>query len=102
MKNIIIIACIIVAGWFIYTNFMPKEKPNNTVTRYADNLKTSEDKAEDAKNTANLAVIRAAITQFKGSENRNPEDLQELVKKGYLSGVPAGNFDYDKNTGEIK
>jgi type VI protein secretion system component VasK len=102
MRNLIIIAAVIIAAWFIYSNYMPKEKPNNVVTQYADNLKTSVDKAEDAKKTANLAIVRDAITQFKSSENRNPESLQELVQKGFLSSIPSGNYDYDKNTGEIK
>ena len=81
MKNFLIIAAVIIAAWFIYSNYMPKEKPNNAVTQYADNLKTSVDKTEDAKKTANLATLRDAISQFKSSENRNPESLQELVQK---------------------
>ena len=102
MKNFLIIAAVIIAAWFIYSNYMPKEKPNNAVTQYADNLKTSVDKTEDAKKTANLATLRDAISQFKSSENRNPESLQELVQKGFLSSIPSGNFDYDNKTGEVK
>lgn len=102
MKNLVIIVLIIAAAGFVYINYVPKSKPDNAVTQYADNLKTSVDKAEDAKNAANLAVLKEAISQFKSSQNRNPDSLQELVQKGFLSSIPAGDYDYDKNTGEVK
>jgi hypothetical protein len=102
MRNIVIVIIVVLIAWVAYTNYMPKEKPKNVVTDYAANLKTSGDKALEAKGTVNLAMLRSAITQFHGSQGRYPDSLQELVAKGFLDRIPAGDYKYDRNTGELK
>lgn len=102
MRNIVIIIMIALISWFLYTKYAPKEKEKNAAVEYVNNLKTSQDKAVEAKDTVNLTMLRSAITQFRGSQGRYPDSLQELVEKGFLSRIPSGDFKYDKNTGEIR
>jgi competence protein ComGC len=102
MRNLIIVLIVVLIAWFSFKSFMPQKKEQNAVTQYADNLKQDEEKAEAAKDTVNLTVVRSAINSFHGSQGRFPDDLQELVSKGYLDRVPAGNYSYDKETGEVK
>jgi predicted negative regulator of RcsB-dependent stress response len=102
MNKIIIVIVIAIGAWFAYEQFKAAEKkPDNAVTKYADTLKTDRDKAEEAKDTANLAVLRSAVIQFHGSQGRYPESLQELITKGYVDRVDQ-NIQYNKETGEIK
>lgn len=102
MQKIIVIIIVLIACWFGYQQFKGTEKkPDNMVTKYAEGLKSSEEKAEEAKDTANLAIIRSAIISFKGSQGRYPADLEELRSKGYIDRIPEGIL-YDKETGEIK
>ncbi len=102
MKNILIAIIVLLLAWFAYTQMKGQKKPeSNAVTRYAEGLKSSEDKAKEAAGTANLAIVRAAIVQFKGSQGRYPDSLQELVSKGYVDRVPEV-VSYDKDTGEVK
>lgn len=101
MKKLLILIIAGITGWFIYTRVKDQKKPDNMVTQYADTLKSSSDKAEDAKDLANLAVIRSAISRFRGSQGRYPDSLDELKSKGYVDRVPQG-IAYDKETGEVK
>lgn len=101
MKNLVIVIIIALVGWFIYTQFKTEKKPDNTVTQYTENLKTSRDKADEAKDIANTAIVKSAIDQFRGTQGRYPDNLEELVTKGFISKVPQG-IQYDKATGEVK
>ncbi len=102
MKKFVVILVLILAGWFVYTKFAPKEtKENNAVISYADNLKTSEEKASAAKNTADVAVLQNAVNSFKGAEGRYPATLQELVEKNYIGRVPSGDYKYDALSGSV-
>ncbi len=102
MKNILIIIIALAAGWFAWTMMKPAQEPDNAVTRSAGALSQSKEKAERARDTANKTVVKSAITMFHAKEKRYPENLQELVEKGYLSNVPKGVFEYDPQTGKIE
>lgn len=101
MKNIIIVLVIALLAWATISFFKPEKKPDNAVVKYAEGLKSSEEKAKEAKDTANLAIIQSAISQFRGSQGRYPDSLQELADKGFIQNVPQG-ISYDKETGEAK
>lgn len=101
MKNIIIILVLVVAGWFMIKQFSPKGKPDDAITKYGNTMKESEEKAETAAITANAAVLQGAVNSFKGSHGRYPENLQELVDKGFMQRVPSGDFTYDSETGVV-
>jgi hypothetical protein len=101
MRNLIIAVIIALIAWLAYSQFKGQNKPENSpIVKYAEGLKSSEDKAAGAKDTANLAIIRSAISQFRGSQGRYPDSLQELVSKGYMDRVPDG-ISYDKESGEV-
>jgi hypothetical protein len=104
MRNLIIVIIIAIIAWFTYTWAKDQKKQNihdNAIVKYTDGLKSSEEKAEEAKDTANLAIVRSAISQFHGSQGRYPDSLEELVSKGFLDRLPKG-ITYDKETGEVK
>ena len=101
MKNLFYILIAFLAGWVIYANFFQPEKEQNVVTDYTDNLKKSVDKAQDAKVTANLVIIKSAVRNFKNSKGRNPKDLHELIKAGYLGSTNLSYYDYNPDSGEV-
>ncbi|MCZ7638286.1 MAG: hypothetical protein M5U12_20955 [Verrucomicrobia bacterium] len=53
-----------------------------------------------------LAQVRQAIQQFHAGEDRYPQNLEELVKEGYLAKLPklpAGReYRYDPATGQVR
>ena len=63
-----------------------------------------------AKRTADAQVESASLNKtvqlFYAQEGRYPKDLNELVRPGYLSQLPAPphgmKFDYNRATGEVK
>ena len=63
-----------------------------------------------AKRTADAKIETASLNKtvqlFYAQEGRYPQDLNELVKPGYLSALPTPphgtKFDYNRTTGEVK
>jgi hypothetical protein len=55
---------------------------------------------------AGAIMLNKLIQSFSAKEHRNPDNLQELVSKGYMRGLPpapAGmKFDYDPAKGEVQ
>jgi hypothetical protein len=101
MRNLVIVIIAALIAWFTYTQLKVQKKPDNVVTKYAQGLKSSGEKAEEAKDTANLVIIRSAINQFRGAQGRYPDSMEELLSKGFIDRVPK-DVVYDKETGEIK
>ena len=101
MKNLAIAAVIGLLIWAAISFFKTEKKPDNALIKYTEGLKSSEEKAAEAKDIANLAIIRSAISQFRGSEGRYPDSLQELVSKNFMDRVPQG-INYDKETGTVE
>ena len=101
MKNIIIVLVIVIAGVFLIKQFAPKGKPDDAITKYGGSLKQSEEKAEAAAVTANTAILQGAVNSFKGSHGRFPDNLQELVDKGFMQRIPSGDFSYDSENGVV-
>jgi len=103
MKNFLVIIILVVAIWFVYNKIMENQpkKESNAFTNYTDNLKKSEDKAKAVENTANLTVIKQAISSYKNTEGKYPASLNDLVAKNYIDHIPYADFSYDPNTGEV-
>jgi hypothetical protein len=59
-----------------------------------------------AEKTIDLASVNQAIQLFYAQEDRFPKDLNELVAKHYIGGVPPAQpgtaWAYNPQTGEIK
>lgn len=59
-----------------------------------------------AKATIDIQNIKEAVEKFKGKFGRNPMDLSQLVKAGFLSSLPKDldgkDYLYDPKTGEVK
>ncbi|MBE7500234.1 MAG: hypothetical protein HS113_07995 [Verrucomicrobiales bacterium] len=53
-----------------------------------------------------LAQVKQAIQQFHAGEDRYPQNLEELVREGYLAKLPklpAGReYRYDPATGQVR
>jgi|ERR1035437_1121283 ABC-type microcin C transport system permease subunit YejB len=101
MKNLIVILIIAVAAWFIIKQAVPKGKPDDAITKYGNSLKHDEDMAKDSAMTANTAVLQGAVNSFRASNGKFPDNLQELVDKGFMQSVPAGDYTYDAQTGVV-
>ena len=58
------------------------------------------------KSTSDLLVLREALKRYREQYNRNPEDLADLVRVGYLAALPKDldgkDYVYDSNTGEVR
>ena len=63
------------------------------------------DKKGEAQISVGLVQIRQAIEFFTFSKERFPEDLEELITKGYLEKIPdlpyRKKFLYHPSTGEV-
>lgn len=59
-----------------------------------------------AKATIDTQNIKEAVEKFKGKFGRNPMDLSQLVKAGFLSSLPKDldgkDYLYDPKSGEVK
>ncbi len=59
-----------------------------------------------AEKVVDVASLKQAIQMFYASEDRYPQDLNELVKSGYLPTLPKPptgmKFQYDKTRGEVR
>jgi competence protein ComGC len=62
-------------------------------------------RAVEIQSQANLQAIQNAINSFKGTNDRNPTSLDELVTAGFLTELPAApegqKFVYDAQTGSV-
>lgn len=62
--------------------------------------------AKHSAKVVDLAQVTQAIQQFHAGEDRYPQNLDELVKEGYLvklPALPAGmRYDYNAANGQVK
>ncbi len=102
MKNVLIVLIGVIALWFVISrmNTSP-EKADNAATQYADNLKKSEERAVEAAAKANLTIARAALSRFRHSEGRIPNNAEEMVELKYLDRIPK-YVRYDSRTGSFE
>jgi len=113
-----LILLIVVAGLFVAckktqetnssgsSNSPSSSASGNPVTAPADYLGA----VAKAKKTADAKIETASINRtvqlFNVQEGRYPKDLNELVRPGYFSQLPAPpygmKYDYNPKTGEVK
>jgi len=78
-------------------------KERNPATAPLDYLAVQGQAKKHSEGVASLAQVQQALQQFRATEDRWPEDLQELVRSGLLARLPpmpAGQrMDYDAKTG---
>jgi len=63
------------------------------------------EKTEDFARSANRDILQTAIELFNYSEERYPENLQELEEKGFLNEVPESYgrpWNYDQSRGKVE
>ena len=77
----------------------------NPVDAPGDYLKGAVKAQRDATMTLDTNALTKAIDQFNIGKGRNPNDLDELVKEGYISKIPTPPFGtkivYDKASGRV-
>jgi hypothetical protein len=56
----------------------------------------------DGLRKANSSLLRACIEDFHARTGKYPQELQELVTRGFIGKVPSGDWNYDPKTGTIK
>jgi hypothetical protein len=81
-------------------------KERNAATAPLDYLAVQGQAKKHSEVVASLAQVQQALQQFRTTEDRWPENLQELVRAGLLARVPsmpAGQrIDYDPRTGTVR
>ena len=87
-------------------NLLTNNNSGNPITAPVDYLGAVNQARKGAINTIDKASLTKQIELFHAQEDRFPRDLNELVQKRYIQGVPTPppgmRFDYNAQTGEIK
>jgi hypothetical protein len=80
--------------------FSCNEKPKNPVAEYGDTMINSYQKGKQAGETGNLDAVRSAIRAYHASNDRYPQNLEEI--KGLLgSELDFSKYDYDPQNGTV-
>jgi hypothetical protein len=80
--------------------FCCNEKPKNPVAEYGDTMINSYQKGKQAGETGNLDAVRSAIRAYHASNDRYPQNLEEI--KGLLgSELDFSKYDYDPQNGTV-
>jgi hypothetical protein len=78
----------------------------NPVTAPVDYLGAVNKGKKSAIKAADLASVKQAIQMFYAEEERYPKDLNEVISKGYLTGLPQPpyqmKYTYNAANGEVK
>ena len=78
----------------------------NPATAPLDYLAAQGQAKKHSEGTASLAQVQQALQQFRASEDRWPESLEELVRSGFLAKVPAmptgQRLAYDPRSGTVQ
>lgn len=79
---------------------------NSPATAPLDYLAAQGQAKKHSEKVVSLAQVQQALQQFHASEDRWPNDLQELVKAGFLAAVPSApagqRVSYDPATGTVR
>ena len=80
--------------------FSCNEKPKNPVAEYGDTMINSYQKGKQAGEAGNLDAVRNAIRAYHASNDRYPQNLEEI--KGLLgSELDFSKYDYDPQNGTV-
>lgn len=86
------------------TALPPKDR--SAATAPLDYLAVQGQAKKHSEGVASLAQVQQALQHFRTTEDRWPENLQELVRAGLLARVPAmpagQRIDYDPTTGTVR
>ncbi len=78
----------------------------NPATAPLDYLAVQGKATRHSESATSLAQVHQALQQFRASEDRWPESLDELVKAGFLAKVPVmpvgQSLTYDPRTGAVR
>jgi hypothetical protein len=84
----------------------PPTTSGNPLTASVDYLGAVGKAQKLATKTADLTSLTQAIRQFHAGEDRFPNDLNELVREGYLPRLPAAppgtRLEYNPARGEVR
>ena len=87
-------------------NLLTNNSSGNPLTAPVDYLGAVNQARKGAVNTIDKAGLNKHIEMFNAQEGRFPRDLNELVQKGYIQGVPPApqgmRLDYNPQSGELK
>ena len=102
MKIILIIAAGILAFvWFLKACSVQKVFEETPPVQYIKNMPNKADRAKESAQSANRVIMINAINIYRSQEGEYPASLNDLVNKGYLQGIPQGEWNYDGN-GNLK
>lgn len=96
---------IVLTGMLYWGYFYAKKFSSQEPIITGEEISMPIQKAEEILRRANLNIIEKVIEIFKYSEGRFPEELNELVEKGYLVKIPDfgdKQWEYNKQDGSVK
>src|SRR5437764_14294828 len=78
----------------------------NPLTAPVDYLGAVDKAKKHSEKVVDIASVNQAVQLFYAQEDRFPQDLNELVSKHYIAGIPeapaASQWAYNRQTGQIK
>jgi len=109
------VLAVIMTGWLAGCGKKQDQAPGaggtnagvgNPLTAPADYVGAIGQAKRVSEKVVDTASVKRAVQTFHASEDRYPQDLNELVKSGYMPALPqppAGmKFQYDRATGEVR
>ena len=96
-----LIYSILLTSCFLFASCGEEKKADNTATRYTDRLSKDLERAAEAAQVANQASLKTAIRFYQAQHGSLPSELSDLVRGGFLRQIPAGEWKYDPETGEV-
>jgi len=94
MKTLFLI--LIVSSFF----FSCEEKPANPVAEYGDTMLNSYQKGKQAGETGNLDAVRNAIRAYHASNDKYPQNLEE-IKELLGSELDLSKYEYNPQNGTV-
>ena len=80
--------------------FSCEEKPKNPVAEYGDTMINSYQKGKQAGETGNLDAVRSAIRAYHASNDRYPQNLEE-IKELLGSELDLSKYEYNPQNGTV-
>lgn len=96
-----LIYLILLTSCFLFASCGEEKKADNATTRYTEELSKNLERAGKAARIANQSSLKTAIRFYQAQNGSLPKELDDLVRGGFLTQIPAGEWTYDSETGEV-
>src|SRR5574340_31019 len=81
--------------------FSCKEKPSNPAAEYGDRMMNAYQKGKQAGEEANLDALKKAIQAYHASNDKYPQDLEEIIPLLGGAVIDLSEYDYNPQNGAV-